>query len=201
VSAPPTARLFVALVPPTEVTESLAARVDATGVGIAGLRWTARANWHVTLAFLAAVPTARVEAAVAELAEVAGGATPFSLRLGGAGAFPRPARAGVVWAGVEGKSKDDARALDRLAKHVRIGLRRTRLQPDRSPFRPHLTLARVRPAADVTTLVEHLTGAAAEAAEAPTWSVTELRLVESRLGAAPGGTAAYALVASLGLGR
>jgi 2'-5' RNA ligase len=192
--------MFVALVPPDDVTAYLARRVEAVGVEVPGLRWTARQNWHMTLAFLAAVPSARVEPAVAELAEVARGAEPLELRLTGAGGFPRPARAGVVWVGADGASAEDARSLARLAKHVRIGLRRARLRPDRTPFRPHVTLARLRRPADVTGIVERLAGEG-NGESAPIWAVSAVDLVESRLGAGPGGTAAYAAVASLPLGR
>jgi len=195
-----TARMFVALVPPDDVTAALAGRLDDAETKVAGLRWTARENWHVTLAFLAAVPATRVEAAVAELADVAGGIGPFVLRLSGAGAFPRPRRAGVVWAGIDGETADDARAFARLAKHVRIGLRRAHLRPDRTPFRPHLTLARVRPAADVTRIVEHLSGDP-DPDSGPDWSVSHVQFIESRLGAGTDGSASYVTVASLALGR
>ena len=195
-----TARMFVALVPPDDVTADLAGRLRHPDMEVAGLRWTARQNWHVTLAFLAAVADTRVDAAVAELAEVARDARPFVLRLSGAGAFPRPRRAGVVWAGVGGVTADDAKALARLAKHVRIGLRRAHLHPDRTPFRPHLTLARVRPAADVTQVVNHLAGEPFPA-NGPDWAVSQLQLVESRLGAGTDGTSSYVTVATLALGR
>jgi 2'-5' RNA ligase len=198
--APTTARMFVALIPPDAVAAHLAGRVQAVDVQVTGLRFTTRRHWHVTLAFLAVVPDTRLEAAVKELAAVARATDPFVLTVTGAGAFPRPARAGVVWVGADGASGDDVRSLARLAKHVRIGLRRARLRPDRTPFRPHLTLARVRPATDVTRLVEGLardpTGD-----HAPLWPVGELALIESRLGAGPGGTPAYSTVATLALAR
>jgi 2'-5' RNA ligase len=192
--------MFVALLPPEDVTAHLARRLEGTDVEIDGLRWTARQNWHVTLAFLAAVPSSRVESAVAELAEVASETDPFVLRLTGAGAFPRPARAGVVWAGTAGASAEDAKALASLTKRVRIALRRARLHPDRTPFRPHLTLARVRPTGDVTLLVEQLAHVPGPD-PAPHWPVSDLHMVESRLGAGPDGTVLYTQVAMLPLGR
>jgi 2'-5' RNA ligase len=198
--AQPTARMFVAIVPPADVTAYLTDRVAAVDSKIEGLRWTARRNWHVTLAFLAAVPSDRVERAIAELRDAVLVVEPFVLRLAGAGGFPRPARAGVVWIGADGATADDARALARLAKHVRIGLRRAHLRPDRTPFRPHLTLARVRPAADVTEIVQHLANKA-EVDQSPLWPVSELLLMESRLGAMPDGSAAHTPTATLTLGR
>jgi RNA 2',3'-cyclic 3'-phosphodiesterase len=199
--SPQAARMFVAVVPPAEVADHLTGRVAAAvDAEVTGLRWTAQRNWHVTLAFLAALPPARVDAAVTELAAAAEGIDPFVLHLTGAGAFPRPARAGVVWIGAEGATAGDARALARLAKHVRIGLRRAHLRPDRTPFRPHLTVARVRPAADVTHLVERLNRRPAGAG-VPSWPVGHLELIESRLGAGPDGTPAYATVATVALGR
>jgi 2'-5' RNA ligase len=192
--------MFVALVPPADVVAALAGRVDDVGTQVSGLRWTLRENWHLTLAFMAAVPTAAVEAAVAELAETARNTGPFALRLRGAGGFPRPGRAGVVWVGVAGETEGDERALARLARHVRIALRRARLSPDRTPFRPHLTLARVRPAADVTGLVAELDDVPATRSGSG-WQARDLRLVESRLGAGEGGRAGYTQVATLPLGQ
>jgi RNA 2',3'-cyclic 3'-phosphodiesterase len=202
--------MFVALVPPVDLVAQLTERVRAASTDgattdpLAGIRWTPSSNWHVTLAFLATVPEETLENASAELTNVAGDFGAFDLRVVGAGAFPRASRAGVVWAGVVGGSDDAQRALARLAKHVRIGLRRARLHPDRAAFAPHLTLARLRPAADATRLVTRLASclpAPASSASLPPWPVTEFEVLESLAGAGPGGAPAYVQVARFHLGR
>ena len=87
---------------------------------------------------------------------------PFTLALGGAGAFPSARRASVVWLGVATGAAD----LTALA-----GLVAT----DDRPYRPHLTLARVNPARDVRALVERLGSGPA----GPSWTVDRVVLFDS----------------------
>ena len=63
------------------------------------------------------------------------------------------------------------------------------------PFRPHLTLARARPSADVQQV---LAAGPVEPAERPWhWQADEALLVRSDLGAGPGGTARHTVLARL----
>ena len=111
-------RLFVAVRPPEEVLDQLAAlpRSDATG-----LRWTTRDQWHVTLRFLGSVDD--VDGVVAALSGVRHAACdvevgPATTRLG----------PGVLMLPVRG--------LDSLAAALPF--------PADRPFTGHLTLARAR---------------------------------------------------------
>ena len=76
----------------------------------------------------------------------------FGLSVAGAGAFPKPARANVLWSGLSG----DRRALGELAMTVSAAARRAGVAPpdgDRG-FTPHLTLARCRAPVDVREIVD-----------------------------------------------
>ncbi|MBW3603286.1 MAG: RNA 2',3'-cyclic phosphodiesterase, partial [Actinobacteria bacterium] len=60
------------------------------------LRWSDPAGWHLTVAFLGALPAARVAAARLALGAAAAVCPPFTTRLdGGLGSF-----AGALWAGL-----------------------------------------------------------------------------------------------------
>ena len=59
----------------------------------------------------------------------------FSFQLGGAGAFPKPGRARVVWMGAAVGGPD----LVGLAAAVAGGLRPLGYEPDRKDLHPHLT--------------------------------------------------------------
>jgi 2'-5' RNA ligase len=95
-------RLFVAIVPPApavaELDRQLAARRPAAGPG---LRWTTPDAWHLTLAFLGEVPEPVLPELSTRLERAAGRHPAQLLAIRGAGAFPGPARARVLWAGIQ----------------------------------------------------------------------------------------------------
>lgn len=73
-----------------------------------GYRWTDPARLHVTLSFLGEVAETELEALGHRASEIARAHSPFSLELGGLGAFPKIARPRVLWMGlkpVEGSEK------------------------------------------------------------------------------------------------
>lgn len=94
-------RLFVAVVPPDDVLDDLEEHVEPRRDAGPEIRWTDRHQWHVTLAFLGAVPEARLDDLTDALARSAARRDPLVLRLAGAGAFPNPYAARVLWAGVD----------------------------------------------------------------------------------------------------
>jgi len=180
-------RLFVALVPPADALDELAAAVEALRA-TPGLRWTRPEQWHVTLAFLAEVDDRTREALTPRLERVARRHAPPTLALAGGGRFGGR----VLWTRVDG----DRAALRRLADAVRAAARRCGLPVDTRPYRPHLTLARTLarardPATDLAPLAAALDGFAGRP-----WSASDLHLVRSVLGAGPGRTAHHEPVAS-----
>ena len=102
------------------------------------IRWVRREAFHLTLRFLGEVDessTSEIASALAELSNLG----PMPLQIGELGTFggrfPR-----VVWLGLA----DDAGLLPRLRERLDAALAETDLEPDPAPFRPHLTLGRVR---------------------------------------------------------
>ena len=175
-------RLFVAIAPAPGVLDELEARVAPLRPAWPGLRWTGRPAWHVTLAFLGEVGEDTVPALAQRLERAAHRHPSLSLSFAGAGAFPAPGRARVLWTGIHG----DQRALEGLARSVAAGARRAGAPPpdEGRRFRPHLTLARCREPADVRPLVDAL----ASYSGAP-WTAAEIHLIRSHqpagLGAQP----------------
>ena len=139
------------------------------------LRWTGRPAWHVTLAFLGEVGEPAAGELGPRLERAAHRHPSLPLSFAGAGAFPAPGRARVLWAGISG----DRRALEALARSVAAGARRAGAPPpdEGRRFRPHLTLARCREPADVGRLVDALAGYAG----AP-WTAAEIHLIRSHPG-------------------
>jgi 2'-5' RNA ligase len=177
-------RCFVAVPIGDQLRAALSAAVagwrDAPGAE--ALRWTDPSGWHATLAFLGRTDPDRVPSLADALTEAGGRFAPFTLRTGGVGGFPSPRAARVVWYGIE---DPDGRLAD-LASVVRAALG----LDDDQPFRPHLTMARVR--GDGRARID-------PAMRAPTGTlrVDELVLYRSLLG---GGPARYEPLAIAGMG-
>ena len=178
-------RAFVALIPPAAVLDELATAV-APLQARPDLRWTPAAQWHLTLAFLGEIDEGVLTDLETRLARAAHRHPPLELALGGAGRFGDR----VLWTRV--RAPDRLRA---LAASVTAAARRVRIDVDDRPYRPHLTLARGRPGADLRPVVEALRGFTGTP-----WTADALHLVRSRLGAGPGGTAAHEVVATWPLG-
>ena len=144
------------MVPPPDVlrwTESVAdsaRRLEAASR--AGLRWTRPEQRHLTLQFLGPVGESVADSLTESVAESVRRVAPFTLALGGGGAFPSARRASVVWLGVS----TGADELATLAGAVTAATAPLGFADDDRPFRPHLTLARVNAARDVRALVERL---------------------------------------------
>jgi len=165
-------RLFVAVVPPRPVLLELRAALSTLPHTDGNLRWTHPESWHITLAFLGEVPKESLPELTERLARAASRATPMELAVAGGGQFDSQ----VLWAGIQG----DRDRLGRLSETVAAAARRCRVRVDERPFRPHVTLARVRsgaiepPPIDLKPYVERMA-----AFRTPRWLVKEMELIES----------------------
>ena len=167
-------RLFVGVDLTDGVRETVAAYADAAfGGRIPGRPVVAR-NWHLTLRFLGDIDAARRERIERELAAI--DAAAFTLSLGGLGAFPRPARAIVLWLGVAAGSD----ALRALAAQVEGAAVRAGYAPEPKPYSPHLTLSRLQPPADLRAALAH-----APPLERASLPVDRFVLFRSHLGGGP----------------
>jgi 2'-5' RNA ligase len=139
-------RIFVAVPLPPEIRHALAERISELRIpGKVG----PPENWHITLRFLDTIDQVTYERFLAAL-EVVGEQFAFPMSIEGFGAFPRAAKATVFWAGV-GRGADALTLLNEIIEDAAIG---SGMLPEERPFHPHLTLARIRPPADVRELVD-----------------------------------------------
>jgi 2'-5' RNA ligase len=146
-------RLFIAVDVPDAVKAAVAASIAPFRDRIPGARWTRSDGWHVTVKFLGATWPRLVDTVRQTVSEAASAVPPFESSITEIGVFPSPARARVVWVGL---SDDDrrfaalARTLDeRLEEHF---------VPEKRPFTPHLTLARLTPPRKVAEFAPELVG-------------------------------------------
>lgn len=176
-------RLFAAVELSDEARSSAAAHAARLRASLPpGVRigWEREEKLHLTLKFFGGVEPERAGALSDALARAATNSRPLALTLGAAGVFPTPARPSVLWLGLS----DAAGELARLHARLEDECAAANFPREPRPFRPHVTLARVRAATHETRRLarRHL-----ELAFAPVaFEVSEIVLVSSRLG--PGGS-------------
>jgi len=180
-------RLFVAVVPPEPVLDEVAAGAEPVRARWPDLRWTVRAQWHLTLAFLGQVDAEVVPGLADRLGRAAVRHRPLRLGVGGAGRFGGQ----VLWLGVRG----DTAPLARLATSVAAGSRRAGVAVETRPYTPHLTLARARRPMDLRAPVSVLRGFAGSP-----WVAADIVLVRSWPQARAGAVPAYETVGRWPLG-
>lgn len=133
-------RCFVA-VPVAEPVRDLIVRVqEVLRRSDADVRWVARDTLHLTLKFLGDLADDQVAALRRGLAEETGRWRPLALTYSGIGTFPERGEARVVWAGATG----DVERLSGLAASVERHAEAVGVGPERFPFKPHLTIGRVK---------------------------------------------------------
>lgn len=180
-------RVFVALVPPPEVVSALEDLLGPRADFLAARgqwRWTRAEHLHLTLAFVPDLEEWREEELVEEGQRYADRHTPVDLRLSGAGAFPDPGSARVLWAAVE---EDPPGTLARWAKGFRAVASHAGARVEGTRFVPHVTLARaVGGRHGAGPLVQSL-----DTLRTPVWRAQEVQLLASHLGQGPGGTPRY----------
>jgi RNA 2',3'-cyclic 3'-phosphodiesterase len=195
-------RVFAAIKPPTEALDHLEnalamlgelppapIRLDRRAPARsrrAALRspWTQRDTWHITLVFFGEVPDGAVgdlEGAVAAAVE---GTGPMSIHLAGAGTF----RNTVLWVGVGGQTELLADAMHEL---VAVRGEFTTLRDNHERNRAHLTVSRAGATIEARQVVHALS-----VYRGPEWTVDEVELVESRLGAGAQGRPVHTTLAA-----
>lgn len=156
-------RLFAAVVPPAAAIADLDRAAAVARSAFPDLSWIPTERWHLTLAFYGEVADRGIPSIERRVARAARGVAALDLRFAGAGRFGDR----VLWVGVHGER-------DRLVSLA------GRLATDGRPYRPHLTLARVRRDGDPRPAVELLA-----AYDGPVWRAVEVVLFCSHLGPKP----------------
>lgn len=184
-------RMFVAMVPPAEVVESIEDFLEPRRDADPDLRWTEPYQWHLTLAFCPVVDSRNLDVLLERLTDAAARRTPPELRLGGSGAFPSPDRARVLWLGV---GASPAGSLDQLATGVRAAANAAGVVVEGGRLRPHVTLARIRQPQDATRWLRIL-----DSYDGPGWTADAIELIESHLGQGRGGHPRYETITTVPL--
>jgi len=133
-------RAFISIEIPHPIREEIA-RLAEPLKGIRGrVSWSGPNNMHMTLKFLGDCTRGRLGAISKKLAAIGARHKPFQIGFEGMGVFPRPAAPKVIWLGI-GEGKEP---LAQLANDVRSSMESIGFKPETRPFKPHITLGRVK---------------------------------------------------------
>ena len=103
------------------------------------VNWTNLDNIHLTLKFLGEIKLEKIQGIEESLDNIAFDTKPFSLELGGIGAFPNWRNPRIIWVGFE-KSE----SLNSLVRLIEASMSNLGCQKEVKPFSPHLTIGRIR---------------------------------------------------------
>lgn len=174
-------RLFVAVNLPDVVRRGIRTATEPLRRADLPVNWVEEAGIHLTLKFLGDVDESRQGEIATGVAAATRGAKSFLMPISGFGAFPSVERPRVIWVGCEGVP-----SLELLQHRMEQEMERLGFPVEGRPFRPHLTLGRVKKdgaPARFRSLEGLLDGLAFESESL----VQSVELMESRLG--PGGSA------------
>ena len=168
-------RSFIAV----EVPQSLRAKLEEVQRELkradADVRWVRPESIHLTLKFLGSVSGGELEKLGGSIAPIISSWAPFEVRLHGLGCFPSSRSPRIVWVGIE---QGSAEALS-LQKAVENRAAEVGFPPETRPFKPHLTLGRIRSSkgkASLAQAVENLRDV-----EIGSYPVNEVYLFKSEL--------------------
>ncbi len=133
-------RTFIAIEIPDEIKKALIDLQQRLKGSWVDASWPRPEGIHLTLKFLGEVPEAKLPEIMNGLRLAAQGTGPFRLEVGGAGTFPNPKNARVVWIGLSG----DIDKLVRLQAAIEDAMARLGIDREEREFTPHLTLGRIK---------------------------------------------------------
>ena len=177
-TAPDHVRLFVACEVPEDVKDSIGLLIDDLRARSAGaVRWIRSEGVHVTLKFLGEVPVKQLPQVKLAIQEAVVGHSPFELELSNIGTFGGREGLRIMWVGIAG----DVLRLEALVRAVNAALAVVGFEPERRPFRPHLTLGRVRDEIGTRQRAEIEVQVGKTVVPASSWRTTQVSLMRSKL--------------------
>ncbi len=169
-------RVFCAIEIPEDVRMRLGDHIRQLREAVPNAKasWSRATSIHLTLKFFGNIENESTGKISAAAAEVAQGASPFSISIAGNGVFPKHGAPRVLWIGI----RDPSGNLTELQQRFEAECVRRGFAKEEHAFRPHLTLARLRNPQDARALAEIHKEMSFEVRAA---DVSELLLIRSEL--------------------
>jgi 2'-5' RNA ligase len=146
-------RSFLAVELPVRILSEIDRIQERLRASRAHVRWVSVERIHLTLKFFGNIEEEQVTEISSIMEEVGNRQRAFTLSVRGLGAFPSTRNPRVVWLGLQGWEKE----LSSLHREIETRLEEVGFLPEDRPFRPHLTVGRVKSLkgrADLVDLME-----------------------------------------------
>ena len=168
-------RSFIAIDLHDATRQGLAAVQEQLRQSRAGVRWVKPSSIHLTLKFLGNIQAVQMEDIALAVAQEIRDHPPITLGAAGLGAFPSRRKPRVIWIGMEG----EVQRLTRIQARVENALEPLGFVREKRPFRPHLTIGRVKDRRRLQSLIDVM--AELKIPEFDSFDVTEIILYKSDL--------------------
>ena len=103
------------------------------------IKWISLDNIHITLAFLGDTEEKMIKVIGSMLKEKCEGSEKFELTIKGSGVFKNLSNPRIIWIGIEPSEK-----LFHLNANIINGLKKLDVKIEDRPFKPHLTIGRIK---------------------------------------------------------
>ena len=120
-----------------------------TGAGIA---WVRPENIHITLKFLGEIADDRLSVIYGVAEKLCLSLGGFPIEISETGVFPDNKRPRIVWVGIRGGKTE----LKGVAEGLEIGLTREGFPREERPFKPHITIGRIKSPQNVPAAMARL---------------------------------------------
>ncbi len=138
-SAMPRIRSFIAIELGSDLREGIAGIQEKLRSSRADVRWVKPESIHLTLKFLGDIEEGDVDSIADCLKRAADGLSPFTVEIREVGAFPNLRNPRVLWVGVSENS-----SLSMIQSKIEEEIEGLGFPREGRPFRPHLTVGRVK---------------------------------------------------------
>ncbi len=145
-------RAFIAIELPAKIIEGLKEIQDKLKNGNNKVVWVKPENIHLTIKFLGDIEVAKIDSIAVLLEDAAAKNRSFDVSVKGVGGFPTIDNPRVLWVGVE----EDGANLIQIYNNLEQGLSILGFKKGDRPFKPHLTLGRIKFLKDKKGLKERL---------------------------------------------
>ena len=116
------------------------------------IKWVRPESMHITLKFLGDVNQNQIPSIADSITGAVRNISRFSVSIEGTGTFPNDRRPRVIWTGV----REGADVLITLAKRVDKVCSAIGFETETRPYKPHLTLGRVRSVKNIQSTIDTL---------------------------------------------